>query len=383
MLMSRIPDFYKLPMEKRIRKIKKMCNLDDSDVELLGSLGSLENLGTGENLVGCYEKPLRIATNFLINRADYIVPMVTEEPSVVAAASNGAKLARYFGGFLSYPVNEPRMIAQIQLTKIKDVEKSMERIIDNKDYVLDATNREYRKRHKHCKAVDLEVREVKTPRGEMIVNHLIVDVEDSMGANAVNDMAEIAAPYLERISKGKSCLRIVSNLADRSLFMAEAKIPKNILKKNGWSGEEVAQGILDADALACNDIYSATTRNKGILNGACAVAEATGNDYRALEAGAHAYASIGGYKPLSRWSEEGEYIKGKLEMPVTIGIVGGSTSYPKPKLSLKILGVESSRELGGVIASVGLANNLAALRELVTVGIQRGHMEIHRETFKN
>jgi len=384
MLMSRVPSFYKLPMERRIGKIKKICNLDDSDLKLLGRLGSLEDFGTGENVIGCYEKPLKIATNFLINRADYIVPMVTEEPSVVAAASNGAKLARYHGGFMAYPVNEPRMIAQVQLTEIKDLERSMERIIENKDYILDVTNKEYRKKHEHCKAVDLEVREVKTPRGKMIINHLIIDAENSMGANASNGMAEIAAPYLEKIANAKSSLRIVSNLADKSLFRAEAKIPKAVLKKDGWSGEEVAEGILNADALACNDIYSAATRNKGILNGACAVVEATGNDYRAQEAGAHAYACITGcYKPLSRWFEEGDYLRGKLEMPITVGVVGGSVSYPKSKLSLKILGVGSSKELGEVIASVGLANNLAALRELVTEGIQRGHMEIHRETYKN
>jgi hydroxymethylglutaryl-CoA reductase len=383
MLMSRVPSFYKLPMERRIGKIKKICNLDGSDLKLLGRLGSLEDFGTGENVIGCYEKPLRIATNFLINRADYIIPMVTEEPSVVAAASNGAKLARYHGGFMAYPVSEPRMIAQVQLTEIKDLERSMERIIENKGYILDATTKEYRKKHEHCKVVDLEVREVKTPRGKMILNHLIVDTENSMGANAVNEMAEIAAPYLEKLANAKASLRIVSNLADKSLFRTEAKIPKAVLKKDGWSGEEVAEGILDADALACNDIYSATTRNKGILNVVCAVAEATGNDYRALEAGAHAYASIGGYKPLSRWFEEGDYLIGKLEMPITVGTVGGSTAYPKSKLSLKILGVGSSKELGEVIASVGLANNLAALRELVTEGIQRGHMEIHRETYKN
>jgi hydroxymethylglutaryl-CoA reductase len=309
--------------------------------------------------------------------------MVTEEPSVVAAASHGAKLVRYFGGFLSYPVNEPRMIAQVQLTEIKDLERSMERIIENKNYILDTVNKEYRKRHDHCKAVDLEVREVKTPRGKMIISHLIIDVENSMGANASNGIAEIAAPYLEKTANAKASLRIVSNLADKSLFRAEAKIPKKVLKKDRWSGEKVAEGILNADALACSDIYSAATRNKGILNGACAVAEATGNDYRALEAGAHAYASIDGYKPLSRWFEEGDYLRGKLEMPITVGVVGGSVSYPKSKLSLKILGVESSKELGEVIASVGLANNLAVLRELVTEGIQRGHMEIHRETYKN
>jgi len=384
MLMSRVPSFYKLPMGKRIERVKKICNLDDDDLKLLGDLGSLEGLGTGENVIGCYEKHLKIATNFLINRVDRLVPMVTEEPSVVAAASHGAKLARYYGGFRAYPLNEPRMIAQIQLTEFKDLENSMERIIENKKCVLDEVNRKYRKKHGHCKATDLEVRSVKTYRGKMIVNHLVADVENSMGANAVNEMAEIAAPYLERLAKGKAYLRIVSNLADKSLFRAEMVIPKKILKKNGWSGDEVAEGILNADALACDDVYSAATRNKGILNGACAVAEATGNDYRALEAGAHAYACITDcYKPLSRWFEEGDYLRGKLEMPITVGIVGGSISYPKSKLSLKILGVGSSKELGEVIVSVGLANNLAALRELVTEGIQKGHMEIHRETYKN
>ena len=380
--MSKFPGFYNLPIEERIKKVKEFAGLTNDDLELLRSW-SLEGLSTQENVIGPYVKQLKIAPNFLINEKDYFVPMVIEEPSVVAAASNGARMARYGGGFKAYAVTEPRMISQIQITKIKDIEKAKEGIIKNKEYLLDVTNRKYREGHKHCKATDIEVRDFDTSMGKMIVTHLIADVENSMGANAVNEMAEIAAPYLEQLTKGKVYLRIVSNFADKSLFRAETKIPKKFLEKDKWSGEDVAEGILYADALACVDIYSAVTRNKGILNGVCAVAEATGNDYRALEAGAHAYACrTSNYQPLIRWFDEGDNLVGKLEMPITVGTVGGTVSSPKAKLSLKILGIESSEELGEVMTSVGLSNNLAALRDMVTKGIREGHMKIQRETFR-
>ena len=381
---SVFPKFHNLSVEERLQLVQGFSGIDDKEVEILRKPSSIDYTSKNENVIGVYDKLLKIAPNFLINGRDYIVPMVTEEPSVVAAASNGAKLARYGNGFVSYIVYEgfPRMTSQVQITNVKDTRKALRNLRENKDYLLDSINKEYMRKHAHGKVDGIRSSVVKTRRGKMISAQLFVDVEDSMGANKANEIAEIAAPYIEKLTQGKSCLRVVSNLPDKRLFGALVKIPNEKLAKKGWTGEEVSQRIEDASAFAEANSYRAITNNKGILNGMCAVAEATGNDYRALEAGAHGYASLGGkYKPLSTWCcYKGELI-GQLTVPMAIGIRGGATEYPKSKLSIKMLGVKSSNELGEIMASVGLANNLAALRELVTDGIQKGHMKIHKETF--
>ena len=375
---SRLPGFYKLPIIERVKVVKDFANLTEEEVSLLLNTGSLPlNLADKmiENVIGVFHLPFAVATNFLINGKDYLVPMVIEEPSVVAAASNAAKMVRSGGGFKA-STTPPVMIGQIQLTKVKDIEEAKKQILAEKDKILEIANEKDPILVKlGGGAKDLEVRVIDTFKGPMIIVHLLVDVRDAMGANAVNTMAEAVAPYIEKITGGKVYLRIVSNLAVKRLARAECIVPKEVL-----GGEEVVEGIMYAYAFAKSDPYRAATHNKGIMNGVIAVALATGNDTRALEAGAHAYASITGrYLPLSTWevTEKGD-LKGFLEMPMAVGIVGGATrSNPLAKLAIKILGVKTASELAQVMVSVGLANNLAALKALATEGIQRGHMKLH------
>ena len=375
---SRLPGFYKLPVIERVKMVKDFADLTEEEVSLLLNTGSLPlSLADKmiENVIGVFHLPFAVATNFLINNKDYLVPMVIEEPSVVAAASNAAKMVRSGGGFKA-STTPPVMIGQIQLTKVKDVEEAKKQILAEKDKILEIANEKDPILVKlGGGAKDLEVRVIDTFKGPMIVVHLLVDVRDAMGANAVNTMAEAVAPYIERITGGKVYLRIVSNLAVKRLARAECIVPKEVL-----GGEEVVEGIMYAYAFAKSDPYRAATHNKGIMNGVIAVALATGNDTRALEAGAHAYAAITGrYLPLSTWevTEKGD-LKGFLEMPMAVGIVGGATrSNPLAKLAIKILGVKTASELAQVMVSVGLANNLAALKALATEGIQRGHMKLH------
>ena len=375
---SRLPGFYKLPIIERVKVVKDFANLTEEEVSLLLNTGSLPlSLADKmiENVIGVFHLPFAVATNFLINGKDYLVPMVIEEPSVVAAASNAAKMVRSGGGFKA-STTPPVMIGQIQLTKVKDIEEAKKQILAEKDKILEIANEKDPILVKlGGGAKDLEVRVIDTFKGPMIIVHLLVDVRDAMGANAVNTMAEAVAPYIEKITGGKVYLRIVSNLAVKRLARAECIVPKEVL-----GGEEVVEGIMYAYAFAKSDPYRAATHNKGIMNGVIAVALATGNDTRALEAGAHAYASITGrYLPLSTWevTEKGD-LKGFLEMPMAVGIVGGATrSNPLAKLAIKILGVKTASELAQVMVSVGLANNLAALKALATEGIQRGHMKLH------
>lgn len=375
---SRLPGFYKLPIIERVKVVKDFANLTEEEVSLLLNTGSLPlNLADKmiENVIGVFHLPFAVATNFLINGKDYLVPMVIEEPSVVAAASNAAKMVRSGGGFKA-STTPPVMIGQIQLTKVKDIEEAKKQILAEKDKILEIANEKDPILVKlGGGAKDLEVRVIDTFKGPMIIVHLLVDVRDAMGANAVNTMAEAVAPYIEKITGGKVYLRIVSNLAVKRLARAECIVPKEVL-----GGEEVVEGIMYAYAFAKSDPYRAATHNKGIMNGVIAVALATGNDTRALEAGAHAYASITGrYLPLSTWevTEKGD-LKGFLEMPMAVGIVGGATrSNPLARLAIKILGVKTASELAQVMVSVGLANNLAALKALATEGIQRGHMKLH------
>jgi len=375
---SRIPGFYKLPLDERLRIVKEFAGLTDEEVEMLKNSGSMPLEIADrmiENVIGVFHLPFGIGTNFLINGKDYLVPMVIEEPSVVAAASNAAKMVRAGGGFKA-STTDPVMIGQVQLTNVKDPQEAREIILGEKERILEIANEKDPILVKlGGGAKDIEVRVIDTIKGPMVIVHLLVDVRDAMGANAVNTMAEAVAPYIEKITGGKVYLRIVSNLAVKRLARAECVVPKEAL-----GGEEVVDGILYAYAFALADPYRAVTHNKGIMNGVVAVALATGQDTRAIEAGAHAYASLGGrYRPLSTWEkDENGNLRGFLEMPLAVGIVGGATrSNPLARVALKILGVKTARELAEVMVSVGLANNLAALRALATEGIQRGHMKLH------
>jgi len=375
---SRIPGFYKLSIIERLRLVRDFAELTDEDLAMLLNTGSLQlSLADRmiENVIGVFHLPFAVATNFLINERDYLVPMVIEEPSVVAAASNAAKMVRKGGGFKA-STTPPVMIGQIQLVDVKDPHEAKEAILGEKEHILEIANSKDPILVKlGGGAKDIEVRIIDSMKGSMVITHLLVDVRDAMGANAVNTMAEAVAPYIEKITGGRVYLRIISNLAVKRLARAECVVPKEVL-----GGEDVVDGILYAYAFAAADPYRAATHNKGIMNGIIAVALATGNDTRALEAGAHAYASLSGrYLPLSVWekTEKGD-LRGYLEMPMAVGIVGGATrSNPLARIALKILGVKTASELAQVMVSVGLANNLAALRALATEGIQRGHMKLH------
>ncbi len=375
---SRIPGFHKLPLEERIRILKEFAGLSDEDIEVLKKTGAL-GLDVAErmieNVVGTLELPLGIAANFLINSKDYFIPMAIEEPSVVAAASNAAKMCRAGGGLFAR-ATDSLMISQIQLVKVPSPHTAVYRIIERKQEIIELANSTDPVLIKLGGGVrDVEVRIIDSPLGPMVITHLIVDVKDAMGANTVNTMAEAVAPLLEKWTGGKVYLRIVSNLADRRLVRVWTRVPKDAV-----GGEDVVDGIVYAWAFAAADPYRAATHNKGIMNGVIAVALATGQDTRALEAGAHAYAARRGrYEPLSVWEkdENGDLI-GYLEMPMAVGIVGGATRVnPVAKVSLKILGVKTARELAEIMGAVGLAQNLAALRALATEGIQKGHMKLH------
>ncbi|NYT01086.1 MAG: hydroxymethylglutaryl-CoA reductase, degradative, partial [Methanocellales archaeon] len=318
--------------------------------------------------------PLGIATNFVINGKDRLIPMAIEEPSVIAAASNGAKMARDKGGFTAN-TTEQIMIGQIQLF-CEDIEGAEKAIIGARKKILDAANEQNPILLKFGGgAKDIEVRTIETLIGKMVIVHLFVDCRDAMGANTINTMCEAIAPIIEQLTSGRANLRIVSNLADRRLARSKA-----IFSKKALGGEEVVDAILQAYYFAAADPYRCATHNKGIMNGITAVTLATGNDTRAVEAGAHAYASLSGrYRPLTKYekNEEGDLV-GSIELPIAVGLVGGATKvHPVAIANLKILGVKTASELAEVIASVGLAQNLAAIRALSTEGIQRGHMSLH------
>jgi len=375
---SRIPGFYKLTVEERLRIVAEFAGLSEEEVELLRRYAALDRDTANrmiENVIGTFQLPLGIAVNFLINGRDYMVPMVIEEPSVVAAASNAARMTREGGGVFAQST-ESLMIGQIQLVGIKDPYAARLEVLRNKEEILAIANEQDPVLvNLGGGARDLEARVIETRLGPMLIVHLIVDVRDAMGANAVNTMAEAVAPRLASITGGRYRLRIISNLADRRLVRAWTRIPPEAV-----GGREVAEGIVEAWAFADADPYRAATHNKGIMNGVDAVVIATGNDWRAVEAGAHAYACrFGTYKPLSTWEidEKGNLV-GSLEMPLAVGIVGGATrTNPLARICLKILGVKTARELAEVIGAVGLVQNLAALRALAAEGIQAGHMSLH------
>ncbi|MFQ5612707.1 MAG: hydroxymethylglutaryl-CoA reductase, degradative [Anaerolineae bacterium] len=381
---SRLPGFYKKSIEERLEIVADWAGLTAEERAVLRAGGGLDP-GTAdhmiENVVGVYGLPLGFAANFLINGRDVLVPMVIEEPSVVAGASFIARLARQSGGF-STSSTEPHMIAQIQVLDVDDRQAARLAVLERRQDLLDRLNGAGgRPASRHSRALDLEVRLIDdSPAGPMLVVHLIYDTGDAMGANIVNTAAESLAPIVEEITGGRALLRILSNLADRRLARAKCVIPAEALAFAGFSGEQVVQNIVEAQALAEVDPYRAATHNKGIMNGVDAVVIATGNDWRAIEAGAHAYAArTGRYTALSRWSKDAEgNLAGELEMPLAVGIVGGATRvHPLPGVLLKIIGVSTARELAEIIVAVGLAQNLAAIRALATEGIQRGHMSLH------
>jgi len=375
---SQIPGFYKLSPKERVQVVKDFADLTDKEVAVLQSTGSLPlELADRmiENVVGAIPIPLGIAVNFLINGRDYLIPMAIEEPSVVAAASHAAKMARERGGFFTSSTG-PVMIGQVQAVGIKDPYGAKMAILAAKDEILKKANEQDPMLVSvGGGAKDLDVKVIQASTGPMVITELHVDCRDAMGANAVNTMAEAVAPLIERITHGRVYLRIISNLATKRLARAWT-----VVAKEAVGGEEVVDGIVEAYAFAAADPYRATTHNKGILNGIIAVVIATCNDHRAVEAGAHAYAARSGhYSPLSVWekNEDGDLV-GSIELPMAVGIVGGATRvHPVARIALKILGVKTATELSEVLAAVGLAQNLAALRALAHEGIQRGHMSLH------
>jgi len=375
---SQISGFYKLTPKERVQLVKKFADLTDEEVKILQSTGSLKlELANRmiENVIGTIPIPLGIAVNFLINRRDYLIPMAIEEPSVVAAASYAAKMARSKGGFYTSST-DPIMIGQIQAVDIKNPYGAKMAILAAKNEILKKANEQDPMLVSvGGGAKDLNVKVIDTNTGPMVITELHVDCRDAMGANAVNTMAEAVAPMIERITHGKVYMRIISNLAVKRLARAWT-----VIAKEEVGGEEVVNGIVEAYNFAAADPFRAATHNKGILNGIIGVVIATGNDHRAVEAGAHAYASRSGhYGPLTVWekNKDGDLV-GSIELPMAVGIIGGATKvHPVAKVALKILGVKTANELGEVMAAVGLAQNLGALRALAHEGIQRGHMSLH------
>lgn len=381
---SRLAGFYKHSPQKRIDLLRQFADLTEQEV---GALSGAAGLGLTqadhmiENVVGVFGLPLGIATNFLINGQDYLIPMVIEEPSVVAGASFAARLARDGGGFRTSS-DDPVMIGQVQVLDVDALSAARFELLAAKERILALANEQDPVIVKlGGGARDLEVRVLEhSPVGPMLVVHLLYDARDAMGANTVNTAAEAIAPLIAEISGGRTLLRILSNLADRRLARAKAVVPVASLAHGEFSGEQVAQGIVEAWAFAVADPYRAATHNKGIMNGVDSVLIATGNDWRAIEAGVHSYAARSGrYTSLSTWQLDGHGgLVGTLELPMAVGIVGGATRvHPTAKAALRLLGVKTARELAEVIAAVGLAQNLAALRALSSEGIQLGHMKLH------
>lgn len=381
---SRLPGFYKRSLEERTQAVQEWSQLSEAEMSVLNGTSGLNDVQADqmiENVVGIYGLPLAIATNFLVNERDRLIPMVIEEPSVVAAMSNAARLFREGGGFQTSS-DEPIMIGQLQVLELDDVFAASQKIIANKQRLLeasDAVGGSILKRGGGAR--DIQVRPFpESAVGSMLIVHLLMDVRDAMGANAINTAAEHIAPLVEEITGGRVNLRILSNLTDQRKARAKGTIPLSALATETMSGAEVARAVVEADVFAEIDPYRAATHNKGIMNGVDAVVIATGNDWRAIEAGAHAYAARNGsYTSLSHyWQDEQGNLHGEIEMPLSVGIVGGATRvHPTAQVALKILDVKTAQELAEICAAVGLAQNFAALRALASEGIQRGHMRMH------
>ena len=381
---SRLTGLYNQPLETRIERVAEWADLTADEAEILCGAMGLDITRADqmiENVVGLHGLPLGIAANFVVNGRDVLVPMAIEEPSVVAGASFAARLARVGGGFQA-TTTDPEMIGQLQVLDVADPWSARFDLLAAREELLAlASQTDPVVVGLGGGARDLEVRVLEdTPAGPMLVVHLIFDCRDAMGANTVNTACEALAPRVEQITGGRVMLRILSNLADRRLARARCTVPLEALAFEDFPGERVARGIVEAWACAAADPYRAATHNKGIMNGVDAVVVATGNDWRAVEAGAHAYAARSGrYTSLSTWARDAEgNLVGTLEMPLAVGIVGGATRvHPTAQVALKILGVRTARDLAEIIVSVGLAQNLAAVRALATEGIQRGHMRLH------
>lgn len=386
---SRFPGFYQLPLAERRQALAGWLTPDEI-LALSGERGLAPDQADHmiENVIGTFSLPLGLALNFQVNGRDVLVPMAVEEPSIVAGASFMAKLARAGGGFTAH-TTEPHMIGQIQILDLPEPHTARLQLLENKarlqdelaglDPILERFGGGLR---------DIEVRLIEDSAiGDFLVMHLIYDVRDAMGANAVNTACEHLAPVIEDLTGGRVHLRILSNLADRRLARARCTIPVSELafgvsdpSGRSFTGEQVRDGVIEAWAFAASDPYRAATHNKGIMNGIDPIIIATGNDWRAIEAGAHAYAARSGqYTSLTTWAKDADgNLVGTIEMPMAVGTVGGATkAHPAAQAALKLMGVTSARELAEVIVSVGLAQNLAALRALATEGIQRGHMSLH------
>jgi len=382
MTTSRISGFYNLTLDERRARLADASQLPpDSLLSFTNGLSGEAADHMVENAVGTFALPLGIGLNFMINGRDVLVPMAIEEPSVVAGASFMAKLARAGGGFIT-TTTEPLMIGQMQVLQVADPEEAKLKIYEHKPELLaEADSIDPVLKKFGGGARDIEVRIIETsPIGAFLVVHLIYDVRDAMGANAVNTACERLAPRMESITGGKVHLRILSNLADRRIARARCIIPSKELAFESYSGDRVRDGIIAAYAFAATDPYRAATHNKGIMNGVDAVVIATGNDWRAVEAGAHAYAArTGRYTSLSTWNKDGNgNLVGTLEMPMAVGIIGGATKvHPAAQTAIKLMNIKTAAELAEIIVSVGLAQNMAALRALATEGIQRGHMSLH------
>ncbi len=386
---SRIPGFYNLTLEERLAQAAALAELTPLELASWTTGGLTPEAADHmiENVIGLHSLPLGIGLNFQINGRDVLIPMAVEEPSVVAGASFMAKLARAGGGFQTTST-EPQMIGQMQVINVTNLHEAKFKIYEKKAELLAAADEIDPVLKKFGGgARDLEVRTIEdSPIGGFLVIHLIYDVRDAMGANAVNTACERLAPQVEQITGGKVHLRILSNLADRRIARARCTIPISALAITGqdgilsYGGETVRDGIIAAYAFAAADPYRAATHNKGIMNGVDAVVMATGNDWRAIEAGAHAYAARSGrYTSLSTWGQDSAgNLVGTLEMPMAVGIIGGATKvHPAAKAAIRLMGIKTASELAEIIVAVGLAQNLAALRALATEGIQRGHMSLH------
>lgn len=376
--------FYMLTLQERAKWLEERSSLSADEISALTGAGGLTAEQANhmiENAAGLYALPLGIAQNFVINGREVLVPMVVEEPSVVAGASFMARLARSGGGFQAH-TTAPEMIGQMQILKLDDPAAARLKLLEKQDELLEMAGKidpVLSRFGGGPRGIEVRVFD-QSPVGPFLVMHLIYDVRDAMGANAINTTLERLAPRVEEITGGKVHLRILSNLADRRLARARCTIPLNELAFGEYPAETVRDGIIAAWAFAAVDPYRAATHNKGIMNGVDAVVIATGNDWRAVEAGAHAYAArSGAYTSLSTWGKDNEgNLVGTLEMPMAVGIVGGATRvHPAAKAALKLMDIQTAGDLAAVIVSVGLAQNLAALRALATEGIQRGHMDLH------
>src|SRR5712691_3521716 len=357
---SRLPGFYKMRIAERLRRVAEQLEVESDELDGLGESGTLPLANADamiENAVGVLGLPVGVGLNFLVNGEDVLIPMAVEEPSVIAAVSLAAKIARDGGGFQA-EADPPRMIGQVQVSHLADPPAAKAALLREKRQILEAEN---------------GASEVHA------VVHLLVDTQDAMGANLINTMCEGVAPLVERISGGRVRLRILSNLADQRLARATCRIPFDALADFGFSGAEVAHGIADASRFADADPYRACTHNKGVMNGVDAVALATGNDWRAIEAGAHAWAARNGrYEPMTRWWIQDGHLLGKAELPIQVGTVGGAVkANPLVPVLLRLMGNPGAQKLAAIMAAVGLAQNMAALRALGSVGIQKGHMALH------